>query len=101
MEIQIDQMQNMIYLIRGQKVMLDSDLAELYGVETKRLNEQVKRNIDLFPDDFMFECDSRELGVLRSQFATSRSPSSWNYKRRSNPMLFTENGGGNAFKCLK
>ncbi len=54
MDIQLEQIQNMIYVIRGQKVMLDSDLAELYGVESKRLNEQVKRNLDRFPSDFMF-----------------------------------------------
>ena len=54
MDIQLDQIQNMIYIIRGQKVMLDSDLAKLYGVETKRLNEQVRRNLDRFPEDFMF-----------------------------------------------
>lgn len=72
--------------------MLDSDLANLYGVETKRLNEQVRRNIDRFPEDFMFECNSEELGILKSQIATSNSTSSWNYKRRSKPMMFTENG---------
>ena len=71
MDIQLDQIQNMIYVIRGQKVMLDSDLAKLYGVETKRLNEQVRRNLDRFPEDFMFECNSLELEVLRSQIATS------------------------------
>jgi hypothetical protein len=54
-EITIGKIKKMIYLIRGQKVMLDSDLAELYGVETKRLNEQVRRNIERFPEDFMFE----------------------------------------------
>tara|TARA_B100000212_G_scaffold331363_1_gene298509 strand:- start:741 stop:941 length:201 start_codon:yes stop_codon:yes gene_type:complete len=54
LDIQLEQIQNMIYVIRGQKVMLDSDLAELYGVESKRLNEQVKRNLDRFPSDFMF-----------------------------------------------
>ena len=53
MEIQV--IQNKIYTIRGQRVMLDRDLAELYGVETKRLNEQIKRNIKRFPDDFMFQ----------------------------------------------
>ena len=72
--------------------MLDSDLAKLYGVETKRLNEQVKRNLDRFPQDFMFECNSDELELLKSQFATSKSRSRWNYKRRKTPMVFTENG---------
>jgi len=64
---------NRIYLIRGQKVMLDRDLAELYGVETKRLKEAVRRNIDRFPDDFMFEMTLEELENWRTQFATSNS----------------------------
>lgn len=92
MDFPVDQIQNMIYEIRGQRVMLDSDLAKLYGVETKRLNEQVRRNIDRFPKDFMFECNSEELNILRSQIATSNNISNWNYKRRSWPMMFTENG---------
>ncbi len=57
--------------MRGQRVMLDRDLAELYGVETKRLKEQVRRNIERFPDDFMFELTKNEFEILRSQFATS------------------------------
>ncbi|MEJ2883552.1 ORF6N domain-containing protein [Pedobacter sp. GR22-6] len=61
-----------IYMIRNQKVMLDSDLAELYGVETKRLNEQVRRNPDRFPEDFMFHLTQEESEFLRSQFATSK-----------------------------
>lgn len=61
---------NKIYLIRGNKVMLDSDLAELYGIETKRLKEQVKRNIVRFPSHFMFELTAKENDVLRSQIAT-------------------------------
>jgi DNA replication protein DnaD len=60
-----------IYLFRGQKVMLDSDLAELYDVETKRLNEQVKRNIERFPLDFMFQLSPTEFENLKSQNATS------------------------------
>jgi hypothetical protein len=92
MEIKLDQIQNMIYVIRGQKVMLDSDLAKLYGVETKRLNEQVRRSIDRFPEDFMFECNSEELEILRSQFATTKFGNHWNYRRRLMPMVFTENG---------
>jgi len=60
-----------IYIIRGQKVMLDFDLAVLYEVETKRLNEQVKRNIDRFPEDFMFRLSAKEWQTMRSQFATS------------------------------
>ena len=60
-----------IYFIRNQKVMIDEDLAELYGVPTKRLNEQVARNIDRFPEDFMFKLTDAEFSNLKSQFATS------------------------------
>ena len=60
-----------IYVIRGRQVMLDEDLADLYGVETKRLVEQVKRNLDRFPDDFMFQLVKDEAAALRSQIATS------------------------------
>jgi hypothetical protein len=62
-----------IYMIRDQKVMLDSDLAELYGIETKRMNEQVRRNLDRFPKDFMFQLNQEESDFLRSQFATSKT----------------------------
>jgi len=68
MELQI--IQNKIYEIRGQRVMLDFDLAKMYQVETKRLKEQVKRNIDRFPSDFMFELSREEYNSLRSQNAT-------------------------------
>ena len=64
--------QSKIQIIREQKVMLDSDLAQLYGIETKRLNEAVKRNLNRFPNDFMFELTKEENDCLRSQFATSR-----------------------------
>lgn len=67
----IEQISGKIYYIRGQRVMLDRDLAELYGVETRRLKEQVRRNIKRFPDDFMFELAKNEFEILRSQFATS------------------------------
>ena len=60
-----------ILTLRGQKVMLDADLAELYGVETKRLNEQVRRNIERFPEDFMIQLSAEEYDSLKSQFATS------------------------------
>jgi phage regulator Rha-like protein len=63
-----------IYVIRGHKVMLDFDLAVLYEVETKRLNEQVKRNIDRFPEDFMFRLTQREWEAMRSQIATASAP---------------------------
>ena len=70
--------QSKIYEIRGYKVMLDFDLAEIYGIETKRLKEQVRRNIERFPDDFMFELTVQEWVILRSQFATS----SWGGARK-------------------
>lgn len=82
----------MIYTIKGHKVMLDSDLAKLYGVETKRLIEQVKRNLSRFPDDFLIVCTLDDIEDLRSQIATANSAISWNHKRRTAPMLFTENG---------
>lgn len=78
---------NKIYFVREEKVMIDSDLAELYGVETKRLNEQVKRNVSRFPADFMFELTEAEFKNLKSQFATS----SWG-GRRTPPYAFTEHG---------
>jgi hypothetical protein len=76
-----------IYVIRDQKVMLDEDLAELYGVETRRLNEQVRRNIDRFPEDFMFALNETEFADLKSQNATS----SWGGRRKV-PNAFTEHG---------
>lgn len=84
-----DQIQNMIYLIRGQKVMLDSDLARLYGVETKVLNQAIKRNSRRFPDDFMFRLTKEEYEILRSQIVTSRKDHGG---RRYQPLVFTENG---------
>jgi phage regulator Rha-like protein len=80
---------NRIYLIRGQKVMLDRDLAELYGVETKRLKEAIRRNIDRFPEDFMFEMTLEELENWRTQFATSNSEK---MGLRRPPFCFTEQG---------
>ena len=77
----------MIRVIRGQQVMIDRDLALLYGVETKRLNEQVKRNIERFPDDFMFQLSKEDVEILKSQNATS----SWGGDRRL-PYAFTEQG---------
>ena len=78
-----------ILLMRGQKVMLDSHLAELYGVSTKRLNEQVRRNLNRFPADFMFRLSRAEFQVLRSQSATSKRGRGG---RRYTPMAFTEQG---------
>jgi len=76
-----------IYLIRGQKVMLDMDLAELYGVQTKVLKQAVRRNNERFPEDFMFELSTDEFANLRSQFVTSN----WESIRYA-PMAFTEQG---------
>lgn len=67
----VEQIEARIFVIRGQKVMLDADLAELYGVETKALNRAVKRNADRFPEDFMFQLTPEEFGGLRYQFGTS------------------------------
>ncbi len=69
--IKIEEIRNRIYTIRGVQVMLDDELAKLYGVETKRLNEQVKRNIERFPAEFMFQPSAAELENLKSQFETS------------------------------
>ena len=85
--IPVEIIENKIYLIRGQKVMIDRDLAELYGVPTGRLNEQVSRNIDRFPDDFMFQLNLDEFKNLISHFATS----SWGGYRKL-PRAFTEHG---------
>jgi hypothetical protein len=85
--VPIELIASKIYLIRGIKVMIDRDLAKLYGVETKRLKEQVRRNIERFPEDFMFELTKDETSNLRSQFATS----SWGGARYL-PMAFSEHG---------
>jgi len=78
---------NKIFFFRNQKVMIDSDLAELYGVATKVLNQSVKRNIDRFPKDFMFQLTDQEFSDLKSQVVTS----SWG-GRRTLPYVFTEQG---------
>jgi phage regulator Rha-like protein len=88
--IQVEVIERKIYLIRGHKVMLDSDLAELYGVETKRLNEQVRRNPKRFPDDFMFQLTVEETESLRSHFATLKSGRGTH--RKYLPYVFTEQG---------
>ncbi|HEY9189233.1 MAG TPA: ORF6N domain-containing protein [Sulfurovum sp.] len=76
-----------MYSIRGKQVMFDRDLAELYQVDTKRLNEQVKRNIDRFPDDFMFQLTDKELENWKSQYATSNKEI---MGLRKMPYAFTE-----------
>jgi hypothetical protein len=77
-----------IHIIRGQKVMLDRDLAELYGVETKQLKRQVRRNLGRFPEDFMFELTKEEAEISRSQFGTLKQGENIKYL----PMAFTEQG---------
>jgi len=96
---------SLIVSARSQKVILDSDLAAIFGVETKRLNEAVKRNIDRFPDDFAFRLNLREVANLKSQYATSSSAlgQSRSYShggRRTLPMAFTEHGAVMAANIL-
>jgi hypothetical protein len=86
--IPIERIAQSIRWIRGQKVLLDSDLAALYGVTTGNLNKAVKRNSDRFPSDFMFELRPEELTNLKFQFGISR----WGGRRRSRPHVFTEQG---------
>lgn len=86
--IPVEVIERKIYLIRGEKVMLSSDLAELYGVEPKVLIQAVKRNIERFPDDFIFQLSNQEFADLKSQIVTS----SWGGIRRANPYAFTEQG---------
>ena len=91
----IDNICNRVYVIRGQQVMLDCDLAEIYGYEVKRLNEQVKRNITRFPEDFMFQLTKDEIDFVKSQFATSRNRNMYEGQdggRRKAPYAFTEQG---------
>jgi len=85
--ISLEKITSKIYLIRNEKVLLDSDLAVLYGVETKVLIQAVKRNLNRFPDDFMFQLSKGEFKILRSQIVTS----SWG-GRRYPPFAFTEQG---------
>ncbi len=89
MEFPIEKIEAMIYTIRGQRVMLDSDLASLYGVETKVLNQSVRRNLKRFPEDFMFQLTSDEFHILKSQIVTSKTGSGGKQKQ---PNVFTENG---------
>ncbi len=88
--IPVEVIERKIYFIRGHKVMLDEDLAELYGVPTKRLNEQVRRNEKRFPQDFMFQLSGEEAGSLRSHFATLKRGRGRH--RKYLPYAFTEQG---------
>jgi hypothetical protein len=97
----LEAIEDRVLLVRGQKVMLDADLAALYGVSTKRLNEQARRNLERFPADFMFQLTNQEFAILRSQFATSSSPTrrlAWG-GRRTAPYAFTEHGAIMAPRC--
>ena len=91
----LENIENLIHVIRGKQVMLDVDLARLYGVETKRLNEQVKRNIERFPEDFMFQLTREEAESSRSQFATLNEDS-----ELSRSQFATLNGRGHNIKHL-
>ncbi|HAR42520.1 MAG TPA: DNA-binding protein [Bdellovibrionales bacterium] len=82
--------EKMIYVICGQKIMLDSDLAELYGVETRVLNQAVRRNMDHFPADFMFELNREEFELLMSQTVISKTDPRGGRQKR--PLVFTEQG---------
>jgi hypothetical protein len=97
--VPLEKIEKNIYLIRGQKVMLDRDLAELYGIETKVLKQAVRRNLDRFPSDFMFELTGKEFTILRSQIVTSRSPQWGGLRYR--PMAFTEQGVAMLSSVLK
>jgi phage regulator Rha-like protein len=89
--------EQLIFLLRGQKVMLSPNLAELYGVKTRVLVQAVKRNIDRFPDDFMFQLTDEEFADLKSQIVIS----SWGGSRRAKPYAFTEQGVAMLSSVLK
>jgi len=95
-QIPTEHIQSKVHLIRGDKVLLDRDLAEMYGVETRVLKQAVRRNSDRFPKDFMFELSDEEFQILRSQFGTS----SWGGTRYA-PMAFTEQGVAMLSSVLK
>ena len=96
--VPVERIEKSIYLIRGQKVILDSDLAAIYGIPTFRFNEAVKRNRDRFPGDFMFQLTREELGILISQNAISKPGRGG---RRTLPYVFTEHGAVMAANILK
>ncbi len=86
--VPMERIEKRIYLFRGKKVMLSTDLADLYGVEVRALVQAVKRNIERFPEDFMFQLDEQEYEILKSQIVIS----SWGGPRRARPYAFTEQG---------
>ena len=87
MENELQKIKSLIFEVRGRQIMLDEDLAKIYQVETRRLNEAVKRNIDRFPPEFMFQLTKEEYEILKSQIATSN----WGGRRKL-PFAFTEHG---------
>ena len=94
----VESIRNYVYTIRGQQVMLDSDLSDIYGYELKAMNQQVKRNIERFPEDFMFQLTKDEVELVKSQFVTSRENTFFSGQgggRRKFPYAFTEQ----AFIC--
>src|SRR5262249_45270460 len=95
---QLDRITRSILVLRGQRVILDRELAEIYGVTTKRLNEQIKRNLERFPDDFMFQLTPEEVQLSRSQIATLNGRRGHNIKYR--PYAFTEHGAIQASNVL-
>lgn len=97
-KVPVERIEKAIYLIRGEKVMLDCDLAALYGVETKVLKQTVRRNLERFPDDFMFVLSSSEFDDRRSQFVTSNAD---RMGLRYAPMAFTEQGVAMLSSVLK
>jgi len=98
MSFELESIKEMIYVIRHQKVMLDSDLAKLYGVQTKVLNQAVKRNLRRFPEDFMFQLTKAEYLSLKSQIVTSNVGRGGKQKQ---PLVFTENGVAMLSSVLK
>lgn len=96
--LKLDDIKSRIYNVRGKQVMIDRDLADLYGIETKRLNEQVRRNMSRFPEEFMFQLSKNELEDWKSQFATSNKIK---MGLRKPPLVFTEQGVAMLSSVLK
>src|SRR5262249_6597409 len=98
--VPVEHIAHAILILRAHRVILDQDLAAIYGVTTKRLNEQVRRNRERFPDDFMFQLTAEELSTLRSQIATSNAATPGRGGRRYIPYAFTEHGAIQAANVL-
>ncbi len=96
-DLSLSKIENIIYVIRSQKVILDSDLARLYGIETSQLNRQVRRNLNRFPNDFMYELDSEEFASLICQIGISKKGRGG---RQKLPLVFTEPGVAMLFSVL-